>query len=201
MARFPFVMLLCLVLGSARAQSSATFALQPLDGIDPHLIDVAHAAISETYGVRSITALPVKALPRSALNAAGSRFRAEKLLGILEEWRMGGYSRIVGLTDADISTTKGPYVDWGIFGMANAKDSACVVSTFRLGKGGADETLFEARFKKVVIHEVGHTFGLAHCEVPGCVMQDAAGTIKTVDQSGGRLCSWCRRHLRFWPDR
>lgn len=189
----------CLLPGPAAAQRSATIALQPLDSFDPRLIDIASAAISETYGVKSITVLPVKPLPQSARYGPGGRFRAEKLLDHLEGGR-SDYSRIVGLTSADISTTKGPYADWGIFGMANRKSTACVASTFRLAKAGADKALFEARFRKVVIHEVGHTFGLAHCAVAGCVMEDARGTIKTVDQSGGRLCSWCRRHLRFWPD-
>jgi archaemetzincin len=188
-----------LLLGPAAGQRSATIALQPLDGFDPRLIDIASAAISEIYGVKSITVLPFKPLPQSARRAPGGRYRAEKLLEHLEGWR-SGYSRIVGLTDVDISTTKGSSVDWGIFGMANRKGTACVASTFRLSQAGTDKALFEARFRKVVIHEVGHTFNLAHCAVPGCVMQDARGTIRTFDQSGGGLCSWCRRHLRFWPD-
>jgi len=188
---------LWLLSASGRAQRSVTLAIQPLGRVDPVLVDSARAAISEIYGVGSITALPVQPLPKSAFYEPGKRYRAEKLLEYLDDRRADQYSRIVGLTTVDISTTKGQPYDWGIFGMANLKNSACVISTYRLGKGRVSGALFTERFKKVVSHEVGHTFGLPHCTIPGCIMNDVAGSIKTIDQSSGKLCSWCRGHLRI----
>lgn len=195
-----FALGICLMLLSAsgRAQRSVSLAIQPLGDVDPALMGSARDAIAVVYGVGSITILPALPLPKSAFYEPGKRYRAEKLLEHLDSLRTDRYSRIVGLTAVDISTTKGQYYDWGIFGMANLINSACVVSTCRLGKGKVSDALFNERFRKVVIHEVGHTFSLPHCTIPGCIMNDAAGSIGTIDRSGGKLCSWCRRHLRIW---
>jgi archaemetzincin len=61
-----------------------------------------------------------------------------------------------------------------IFGQAQYKGNAGIASVFRLrneqyGMKGNDQLLYE-RFRKVIIHELGHTFGLIHCHVPICVM-------------------------------
>ena len=90
---------------------------------------------------------------------------------------------------------KGEYDDWGIFGQGWLGGRACVVSTYRLGRGKVSEDLFRERFVKVVNHEIGHTFGLDHCPTQGCLMADAEGTIKTVDQEAGGLCQGCRQRL------
>ena len=90
---------------------------------------------------------------------------------------------------------KGEYDDWGIFGQGWLGGRACVVSTYRLGRGKVSEDLFRERFVKVVNHEIGHTFGLDHCPTQGYLMADAEGTIKTVDQEAGGLCQGCRQRL------
>ena len=112
---------------------------------------------------------------------------------------------IVGLTRQDISTTKGRHKDWGIFGLGELWGSACVVSSHRLIRklGKKDLRRGLRRVVKVAIHEVGHVLGLPHCESPRCVMNDAKGTIKTVDLETGHLCEKCQAVLksRFdYPD-
>jgi predicted Zn-dependent protease len=69
------------------------------------------------------------------------------------------------------------------------------VSTYRLGRGAATETVADERLVKAVGHELGHTFGLDHCSTPGCLMADACGTIRTVDAGTGRLCPACLARL------
>ena len=45
------------------------------------------------------------------------------------------YDKVIGLTESDISTTKGEYDDWGIFGLGNLSGRACVVSDYRPAGG------------------------------------------------------------------
>jgi archaemetzincin len=183
-----------------RSQSRIAFAIQPLGEVDPAYASLASSVITGTYGFKLAPILPAQPLPKSALSESGVRYRAGRLLDHLEGLRAGRFAKIVGLTTADISTTKGRFDDWGIFGMANQYGPVCIVSTFRLGKGKVDDGLFVQRLRKVVTHEVGHLLGLLHCSTPRCVMQDAMGQIATFDQSSGELCHKCRRALGL-PDK
>lgn len=94
----------------------------------------------------------------------------------------------VGITTRDISTTKDDIPDWGIMGLGFQPGPASVVSTFRLHKNNVPEELF-----KVAIHEVGHTMGLAHCEVRTCFMRDAEGKNSTGEEK--EFCPQCKKYL------
>ncbi len=131
--------------------------------------------------------------PRSTLYPPRQRLRAEKILSWLETIHPSE-RHIIGLTASDISTTKAPYADWGILGLANCPGRACVVSSFRAARGGRSADQRQTRFAKTVLHELGHTFGLPHCRSPGCLMSDGAGTFTTTD--GERdYCGNCSREL------
>ena len=59
-----------------------------------------------------------------------------------------------------------------IFGQAALNGSTGIASMYRLRNEHygmkKDEDLLFDRFKKVIIHELGHTFGLIHCHIPTC---------------------------------
>ncbi len=81
-----------------------------------------------------------------------------------------------------------------IIGQAVFKGNAGVVSLFRLknelyGMKQDDNMLFE-RFRKEVIHELGHIFGLTHCLSPSCVMRSST-YIEDVDQKDSIFCQKC----------
>ena len=98
---------------------------------------------------------------------------------------------IVPWEDGAVAMSKGKYIDWGIFGLGSMNGHTCIVSTFRLKKGKQGERLLTKRLVDVVNHELGHTFGFKHCPNTGCLMEDAKGTIKTVDNSNGKFCKKC----------
>ena len=56
----------------------------------------------------------------------------------------------------------------------------------------ADQGLLAERAAKEMIHELGHTFGLAHCADASCVMS-ASHSVEAVDLKGNRMCPKCRR--------
>ena len=130
-------------------------------------------------------------LPRTAFYPARSRYRAEKLLDHLESLTREDAQVVMGLTDVDISTTKDQYEDWGILGLATLGGRQCVISRFRAKRGADDAHHTRIRLAKVVVHEVGHTLGLEHCENEGCLMEDGKGTVKTTDREFD-FCDACR---------
>ena len=125
-----------------------------------------------------------------------NRYRADSLLNFLESYNHGDIDLVVGLTGKDISCTNETFVDCGIFGLGLMPGHACVVSTYskRLGIN-ASRALLEERLTKVVLHELGHNLGLDHCNTPNCLMEDAGGTIKTVDREKKEVCPKCSRFL------
>ncbi len=85
-----------------------------------------------------------------------------------------------------------------IFGQAFLNGQSGIVSTFRLKNElyglKKDDNLLIERFGKVVIHELGHTFGLVHCHIPSCVMR-AGSYVENLDQKTMHLCPSCRKQL------
>jgi len=87
-----------------------------------------------------------------------------------------------------------------IFGQAALKGSSGIASLYRLRNEQygmkKDETLLLCRLTKVVIHELGHTFGLIHCHVPTCVMRSST-YVEDIDQKSQHLCPKCRSNIEI----
>jgi archaemetzincin len=81
-----------------------------------------------------------------------------------------------------------------VFGEAQLGGRAAIVSTARLvppnnspARGGG---LLLARLTKEVVHELGHSFGLVHCDRSHCAMSRSSSLLE-VDAKGGGLCYAC----------
>lgn len=135
----------------------------------------------------NIELLPERELPPLAYNSIRRRYRADKLIA----W-MGAMAKpneiYLGITSKDISTTKGSYADWGIFGLSFQPGNACIASSYRLHQSNLEEELF-----KVGIHELGHSMGLSHCPNPSCYMRDANGSNSTSQER--EFCPTCKKLL------
>jgi archaemetzincin len=86
-----------------------------------------------------------------------------------------------------------------IFGQAYLNGRSGIVSVYRLSNERyglkADEKILLERFRKEVIHEMGHMFGLVHCTNSVCVMRSST-YVEDIDQKNHNLCNSCRKILR-----
>jgi archaemetzincin len=175
-------------------------ALMPLGDVKQETLDVVSASIGSAYGW-TVDVLEPRELLAAAYYKPRKRYRAEKLLDWLLAEKPRTADKIMGLTEVDISTTKGKHEDWGICGLAFIGGNASVVSTYRikrkLGKVKGEERRekYRARLTDLTAHEFGHNLGLEHCPNQGCIMEDAKGTVLTFNRSTGELCAECRHQL------
>ena len=165
-------------------------ALQPLGKVPAAVVEGVRSHLESIYAVH-VEVQPAADLPGSAYYRPRQRYRAEKLLDWLDANAAAGFTKVIGVTTADISTTKGEVFDWGIFGLGQLGRRPCVISAFRLGRDVPRGKML-LRMERVAAHEIGHTFGLDHCATTGCLMNDAEGKVSTVDNGTGQLCENCR---------
>lgn len=184
---------LCWMAGSATAATLHRIDLVPLGAALPEAdVTAVRDGLRAIYGVEVGVREPMP-LPRSAWYAARKRWRAEKILDWMATLPMGEADHLLALTAADISTTKGRVFDWGVLGLGNLDGRFGVLSRFRCGRHVSVEQSRE-RLAKVAVHELGHTLGLDHCPVRGCLMEDAEGKVATTDEERD-LCPRCRHLL------
>jgi archaemetzincin len=178
----------------ADAGPKPVLAVQPLGGelTDGEVAYVVRA-LAAFYDV-TVTRLPTMALPKHAYYAPRGRYRAEKLLVFLEAHVPAGARRILGVTAVDISTSKPPYADWGVLGLAGVSAPSAVISSLRCKRRSAGSSHATIRLGKTAVHEIGHTFGLGHCSSRGCLMEDAQGSVLTTDRERD-LCTDCLAQL------
>lgn len=125
--------------------------------------------------------------PENAYYQPRNRYRADSIIKTIKN-NIGKDSVIVGLSNRDISVTKGKIKDWGVMGLGYHPGKSCVVSDYRLRKQNKDE-----QFYKVVLHELGHTEGLPHCPTKSCLMRDAEGKNHIDEETD--FCIKCKAYL------
>ena len=128
-----------------KSPKKLSIIIQPFDGMPKSTVTIVSEKLKEMYSGDVIINNYI-ALPKKAQNQTRSRYRADSLIRFLGDLVKDG-QLIIGLTNKDISTTKGKYPDWGVMGLGFCPGKSCIASTFRLKGKNRDEKLF-----KVAIH-------------------------------------------------
>lgn len=178
-----------------------TIGILPYYKIEKYKIDTIKSTLEKFYNLEVIV-LPEIEAPKSAFtNLKSARYRADSLIKFQKKMlKSKKITHILGLSNFDISTTKKKepftkYQDWGIMGLGYCPGNSCIVSTFRLQN--KNKNIFWDRYKKVVIHEMGHNFGLPHCPDKKCVMTDAVESVKTIDNAAMKICKICTKKIKI----
>lgn len=134
-------------------------------------------------------------VPSGAYDADREQYRAEMFIELASDQGTG--EKNIALTAEDLFYRRRNYV----FGLAYLDGKGSVVSTHRLrtsSDGGVTtrsaDDVFADRVRKEVVHEVGHTLGLDHCENSRCVM-NFSPTVREVDVKEEHLCGTCQRSV------
>ncbi len=127
-------------------------------------------------------------------DASRRQYDANKLLKSLDSVSTAANIKTIGLYRVDLFI---PILTF-IFGQAIFKGKTGVVSTYRLrneqyGMIGNEDLIYE-RFRKVVFHELGHSYGLIHCHIPVCVMRSST-YVEDIDQKKHLFCPKCKEEL------
>jgi len=132
-------------------------------------------------------------VPDGAYDPAREQYRAEEFIELAS--RVGDGEKNIAITDDDLYYRRRNYV----FGLAYLSGNGSVISTYRLqtsSDGGISNKpsgeIFSDRVRKEVVHEIGHTFGLEHCDNSRCVM-NFSPTVREVDVKEENLCGSCQR--------
>jgi len=185
-------------LASAQHAPIATVAVAPLGAFPEGFLQEIEAGLRAELGV-GVVHLPAVALPSSAWYAPRRRYRAERLIDALRPRLRAPATRILGVTEVDISTAARGVRDWGVLGLGDLGGLGCVISTFRCRMNSPNEHQVHFRMVTTCVHEIGHTLGLEHCPDTACLMTDARGLARTVDHSTGHLGARCRSRLGLPP--
>jgi archaemetzincin len=131
--------------------------------------------------------------PEYAFNPRRRQYLSTAILkSLLEQKEHTIYEKMLGIADHDLFVPELSFV----FGEAGRK--AAVISLTRLRQEfydlPSDQALFRKRVLTEAVHELGHTYGLRHCENPRCVMF-FSNHLQDTDRKGPEFCSKCKLHL------
>ncbi len=125
---------------------------------------------------------------------ARRQYNGNNLLKHVDAIPMPESNKTIGLFNVDLFI---PILTY-IFGQAFLGGRTGIASLYRLnnecyGMKKNDKLLLE-RFQKEVIHELGHTLGLIHCNISSCVMRSST-YVEDIDQKEHMLCPGCRKEI------
>lgn len=119
------------------------------------------------------------------------QYNGNKLLKEVDSLYASDSGKTIGLFNVDLFI---PILTY-IFGQAFLSGRTGIASLYRFSNErygmGADDKLAADRFRKEIIHELGHTLGLIHCHIPTCVMRSST-YVEDIDLKSVSLCNKCR---------
>lgn len=192
--------LFLLVLSSSKNRLEFNSKPQPpiyileMGKIDNKKIKIIHKTIKDFFDVEVIHLGVIPKIAEAEVIGM-NRYDANKVLWKIERSYPNIKGKILIVSNDDISMDRKlnntVYKNWRVLGCALINKRTCVISTNRIGNN-------YRLLSNVVIHELGHTFGLRHCETKNCIMRDGKGDGNTLNKPNMYMCNECTRNINLW---
>lgn len=131
-------------------------------------------------------------------NPSRRQYDANSLIKSLSRFAKDESIKVIGVLRVDLFV---PILTY-IFGQAELGGTTGIVSLYRLRNElyglEINNDLTILRFRKVVLHEAGHLFGLIHCNTPGCIMRSST-YVEDLDQKDFKFCFSCSKQISNLP--
>lgn len=167
--------------------------IQPYDGCNKDIIEEIAKKLMDTINIPVRVLSPIEN-PVYAFDPGRKQYYSTKILRYIVNSHSDSALRTIGIISLDIFIPILTYV----FGEAQLDGKAAIVSGARLKQEyyglKPDQRLYVERLFKEVMHELGHTFGLTHCELQHCVMH-LSNNVAGIDKKTENFCENHRDQL------
>ena len=163
--------------------------VSPFDGLNASLLNDINRGITGTFGY-SVDVHPLLKDLDFALDPDRNQYHSTSILDELSRLLPTGALKVLAICKVDLFIP----ILTHVYGEARLGGKTCVISIHRLKENISamnPGTIFHYRVVKEAIHELGHTFGLRHCEEHSCVMHYAR-TVMDVDRKSDQPCRYCK---------
>lgn len=170
-------------------------SLAPISFSNTQVFKSIHLRL-EQYLHRSVDRIELPLDPAAVYSADRKQYYSTKLIAQALPHITGIEGKIVLLAEFDLYIP----VLTHVFGEAMLNGPLSIVSLCRLHEefytGDSNDELLLDRSMKEILHELGHNFGLYHCDDWNCVMHSSAG-IEEVDIKGNDFCRTCKTFMQI----
>ena len=165
-----------------------------LDGPAPSWSDALLAGLADVFPNPLVpVAAPVDLQP--CFVPSRQQHHAMLVLAALLRHRPDSECKLLGIVPVDLFV---PVLTF-VFGQAQLRGPGAIVSTYRLRSEyyglPPDEGALVERTIKECVHELGHAFGLVHCDDYRCAAS-ASPSVEQVDIKNAGFCQACRAKLQ-----
>lgn len=168
--------------------------LLPVGDVDEGLVRWLQRPLKKVFKA-GVERCAVMKFPRDAYNPVRDQYLAAVILMRMRRCLSpGDRERVLGITERDLYADDLNFV----FGQAELPGQFALISLARLRPSfyGHTEKLKSVRQRmlKEAVHELGHTFGLKHCDNSACVMHFSL-SLKDTDLKNADFCESCKKKI------
>jgi archaemetzincin len=161
------------------------------NGYEPSEAQKLGRELTAYYGI-IVDSIKQDQLPTFTYFKPRNRYLTDSILKYLKRNTLKS-NYVMGLCHVDIGHHRGKVKDYGIFGLGYQPGLCAVVSDWRIkhSKKVKNYTTEFLCMNNVVRHELGHNFGLPHCNNKKCLLSAADGSISNIIMGYKTLCQKC----------